>query len=117
MSLETDLVAALKVICPRTFTDFAPALTPRPYITFQQIGGDVVKYVGKEVPSIENGEIQINVWADTRTAAKTMIKQIEAALIVATTFDAKPVAAASSDFDSDMERYCSLQSFSIWADR
>lgn len=117
MTLESRLVAVLKEFTPRTFTDFAPTSTARPYITFQQIGGQVVRQLANEVPSVENAEVQINVWADTRSDAKSLILQIEAALITGATMRARPLAASVSDFDADMERFCSRQDFSIWCDR
>ena len=117
MSLESTLTALLKTVSPRTFADFAPTTTARPYITFQQIGGQVITLLANEVAGKENAEVQINVWADSRTDAKTAIKQIEAALVGTSDFIARPLGAAVSDFDADMSRYCSRQDFSIWADR
>lgn len=117
MSLESDLLTALNSICPRTYPDIAPLGTQRPYVTYQQIGGDVVIFVDNTVPSKENGLIQINVWADTRASAKTLIKQIEAALIANTSFQARPESASFSDYDDQGMVYCSRQDFSIWADR
>lgn len=66
------------------------------------------------VPSHENAEVQINVWSNTRIEAKELIKQIEAALIVAANMAARPVGASVSDFDSDIPVYCSRQDFRIW---
>lgn len=117
MTLEAILVALLKQSSPRAFGDFAPPTTERPYITFQQIGGDVITPLGREVPGKENAVMQINVWADTRSQAKALIKAIEAALILAPEFIAKPVAAPQSDFDADVPVCCSRQDFSIWHDR
>lgn len=117
MTLEEKLVALLKSICPRTFPDFAPTDTQRPYVTWQQIGGDTVDFIDNAVPSQENALIQVNVWSDRRTEAKDVIKQIEAALIQAPGLQARPQGAAASDADPDMGRYCSRQDFSIWADR
>lgn len=117
MTLESILVAVLKESSPRTFGDFAPPTTERPYITFQQIGGEVISPLGRELPNKENAVMQINVWANTRSEAKAMIKAIESALILSPTFSAKPVAAPQSDFDADVPVYCSSQDFSIWHDR
>jgi hypothetical protein len=117
MTLELTLVAVLKTVCVRTFTDFAQPNTARPYVTFQQIGGQAIEVLGKEVPSKENAEMQINVWADSRPEAKALIKSIEQALILSTEFQATPLAAAASDFDSSIPVYSSRQDFSIWADR
>jgi hypothetical protein len=117
MTVESDLYDTLKVICARTFPDVAPFDTPKPYVTYQQIGGDVIRPLANVVPDKENGEFQVNVWAETRVSAKALIKQIEAALIVATTFQARPVSAPSSDYDHDNLVYGALQSFSIWSTR
>lgn len=116
-TLEQKLYAVLAAICPRVFPDFAPADTARPYVTFQQVGGEVVDFITQDVPTLENAAMQVNVWADSRMEAKATILQIEAALIASTTLQARPEAAAVSDFDADMERYCSRQDFSIWAAR
>lgn len=117
MSLEEKLTLALKAICPRAFPDFAPTDTLRPYITWQQIGGETIDIIDNTVPSKENAQVQINVWSDTRVEAKAMILQIEAAMIVSTAFQARAISACASDADPDTGRRCSRQDFSIWADR
>jgi hypothetical protein len=117
MSLDSDLCATLKTVCPRVFPDVAPVTTQRPYVTYQQIGGQAPNFVDNTVPSIENAEFQVNVWSATRKEAKDLIKQIEMALITSTAVQARPVAAARSDHDPDMELYGSMQDFSIWAPR
>jgi hypothetical protein len=117
MTLETKLTTILKAICPRTFTDFAEAGTARPYVTFQQIGGDNIKPLSGGVASKENAVVQINVWADSRAEARAMMNAIEVAAVASAIFQCSAVAALQSDFDSDMKRYCSRQDFSIWFDR
>jgi hypothetical protein len=117
MTLEANLAVLLKQVCDQTFPDFAPPGTKLPYITFQQIYGDVISYLGKEVSSKENAVMQINVWSATRKEAKAMILQIESLLTLAVSFQASPVAASVSDFEADLPAYCSRQDFSIWADR
>lgn len=117
MTLEERLVATLLTVCPRVYQDFAPTDTTRPYVTFQQIGGETVDFVDRTIASKENALIQVNVYSDSRKEAKATIQQIEVALTQATDFQASPQAAPSNDFDVDMERYSSMQDFSIWADR
>lgn len=117
MTLEEHLTALLQGICPRAYCDFAPVGTERPYVTYQQIGGEVVDFLDNTLPSKENAQIQVNVWSDTRAEAKALIKQVEAAMIAATMFQASPQAAAVSDFDPDIPVYGSRQDFSVWADR
>lgn len=115
--VEIDLKTLLRAICPRSYPDFAPVSTARPYVTYQQFGGEAPAFLDKTVPSKENAEFQINVWSDSRLEAKTIIKQIEVAMIGATAFQARPIAACASDFDADVPVYCSRQDFTVWADR
>lgn len=117
MTMESDLTTLLKATCPRVYPDFAPANTPRPYVTYQQIYGIALRYLGNEVPTKQHAVIQINVWADTRKEAKATILAIEDSLIRAKVFQASPEAASVSDFDADIPVYGSRQDFSIWADR
>lgn len=117
MNLEEKLTALLKTICLRVKPDFAPINTERPYITYQQIGGQAPDFLDGAVPTIENAEIQINVWADSRMVAKGLMRQIEVALIQAAELQASPVSACVSDFDPDIPIYGSRQDFSVWADR
>lgn len=117
MSLESNLTAILKSVSPRTFSGFAPTDTPRPYITFQQIGGEVIRPLANEVASKENAEMQVTVWADNPSAAKAAITQIEALLVTAVVMQSRSIAAATGDYDAAMERYSYQQDFSIWCDR
>lgn len=117
MILEQKLVALIRTVCPRVSPDFAPTNIERPYVTFQQVGGQAPDFIDNAVPSLENAEIQVNVWADSRLEAKGLMKLIEAALIVDTSIQARPLSACVSDFDADMAVYGSRQDFSIWADR
>jgi hypothetical protein len=117
MTLEEKLTALLRAICARSFSGFAPTSTLRPYVTYQQIGGEVPSFLDATVPSKENATIQISVWSDTSFEAKALIKQIEAAMITSTELQASPLAAAASDFDADIPVYSNRQDFSVWADR
>lgn len=117
MTVEADLRTALLAVCPRVFPDFAPVSTARPYITYQQIGGDAINYIGQELPSLKHGMFQVNVWADTRAAASSTALLVEAALKAATAFQAQPASAPFSDFDSDIPVYGSRQDFSIYSPR
>lgn len=117
MTLEAYLTALLKQACAQTFPDFAPPGTALPYITYQQIYGEAIRYLGREVPTKENAVMQINVWSASRKEAKALILRVEELLILATEFQASPQAASVSDFEAGLPAYCSRQDFSIWADR
>jgi hypothetical protein len=118
MTIESNIFDALKgLVGNRCFPDMAPLSTVKPYITYSQIGGEAVTYLGAEVPSKKNGRFQINVWADTRASASNLILQVESAMTLATTFQAKPVSAPNTDYDNDMFTYGSMQDFTVWSDR
>lgn len=117
MSLETALFSALQAQCPRVFPDEAPYDTPRPYVIWQQIGGDPLSYVEGTVPNQRNAHIQIEVWDETRLQANALMLQIEAALMSAPAFQASPLGALSATIDDGTDRRGAQQDFSIWADR
>lgn len=115
MSMESDLTALLKTLCVRTFPDFAPVNTTRPYITYQQIGGRDLRWMDKTAADKQHSLMQINVWADTRASANTLARQIETALAASTAFSAVPDGALQGDADPDFGRYGTRQDFNIIA--
>jgi hypothetical protein len=117
MSLETDLTALLQGLCPRVFPDFAPAETVRPYLVWQQVGGPSESYVDNTVPSNRMARLQLSVWADTRLAASALALQVEASMITASVFQARPLGAFSTTFDEDLALRGTLQDFMISAGR
>lgn len=117
MSLESKLFTELAALCPRVFPDVAPEATPRPYVTYQQIGGDPSFYVEGQVMARVNAYVQINVWHTERQAANALMRQIEAALLQSTAFQAAPQAGLIAGFEDDTETRSAQQDFSIWADR
>ena len=48
MTFEADLYTLLKTVTPRVFPDFAPVTTASVYVTFQQIGGDVINLIPRQ---------------------------------------------------------------------
>ncbi len=114
MSLESLIAPVLQAVCPRAWSDFAFSVKDRPFVTFQQIGGQVINPLNNEMPGMRNATVQINVWADTRDEARSLMYQIEAALRAASGFIAQPQSAAFNDYDHDMQVYGSQQDFSVW---
>lgn len=117
MSLEADIFTTLQAQCPRVFPDVAPFDTERPYVTWQQVGGDPLSYVENTVPAERNAHIQVNAWADTRLQANALMLQIEAALMASTTLQARPLGALIAAHDGDTDLRGAIQDFSIWAPR
>jgi hypothetical protein len=117
MSLESDLYTILVGVTPRVFPDYAPVNTVRPYVTFQQIGGQAINFVDRLIPNKRNAEIQVNVWASTRQETLTLIQAIEDAIRMSTAVQGEPLSAPIMDFDADVPVYGAMQDFTIWDDR
>jgi hypothetical protein len=111
MTFEADLYTVLSAVTPQVFPDFAPVDTPRPYATFQQIGGGVLNLVDNSPPGVRLPDVQVNVWADTRAEAMSVIRAIEDAMRAATAFTAIPSGDAMCDFDADVPVYGAHQDF------
>ena len=113
MSVEAELYTVLKVLCARTFPDFAPVNTARPYVTYQSIGGESLRFLDKTAADKRHTIIQINVWAGSRLDATTLARQIETSLCASTAFNANPQSEPVSDFDADIPVYGCRQDFEI----
>jgi hypothetical protein len=117
MSLESALRDVLQGICPRAFPDVAPAGTEPPYLVWQQIGGRTTNYTDDVVPDEENAFVQIEAWAHTRVEANGLMRQIEAAMVVAPAFTARPMSAMSAAPSDDENLRGAMADFDIWIDR
>lgn len=116
MSIESDLVALLKAINPRTYPDVAPEGTTTPYVTWQQIGGESLRYVDNTADS-RYPLMQINAWSRSRLESATIIRQIEDALCAASAFQASPQGEPISRHEPDTGLYGSIQRFDVFGQR
>lgn len=114
MSFESDLYTVLYAICPRVYPDVAPEGTTAPWVTWQQVGGEAIQYLGREFPDKRNGVMQINVWSTTRLEVNTIAQQIEHALTLSTSFQAKPFGAFVATYEPETQLFGALQRFSVW---
>ena len=118
MTIEADIFTALKgLVGNRCFPDFAPLSTARLYITYVQIGGEALNYIDDTLPNGKQGRFQLNVWGDTRASVSALMLQVEAAMIQATAFQARPLSAPSSAYDHDSLVYGSMQDFNVFSAR
>lgn len=117
MAIEQQLFDTLKVLCPRTFPDFAPVSTVRPYITYQQIGGKSLRFLDNTAADKRHVEMQVNVWGNSRMETTALARQIEDALCASPLFVATPNSEPASDFDADIPVFGTRQDFSIYATR
>lgn len=115
--MEEALVVILKALCPRVFPDFAPLRTPKPYVTWQGIGGQTLRFTEGTAADKRNALIQVNVWAASRLQASNLARSIEDALCSTATLTARPVGEQTSTAEEDLGLYGTIQTFDIWATR
>jgi len=120
MTIEADILATLTArVSGRVFRVVAPLSTPRPYIVYQQIGGDTIALVDNSVPTKKNGMFQFKFWADDPIAAEALQLLCESDLKAATVFQARELAAPMDLHEPDLAppRFGKRQDFSIWSAR
>lgn len=118
MSVESDIFDTLKVLVSnRCYPDVAPSGAAKPYITYQQVGGEPVAFLENTLPSKKNGRFQVNVWGASRLSVNTLARQVEAAMYAATVFQARPTGDLIATFNEDVSLYGSIQDFTVWSDR
>lgn len=99
MTFESDLFTLLKTVTPSVWTPIAPAGVERPYVTWQHIGGPVLALLDGSDPRVRFPEIQINVWASTKTEALSIAEGIRTAMHGATAFFARPQSDPVDDYN------------------
>ena len=116
MTAESALTALLKTICPRVYPDVSPDGVA-PYITYQALGGESLRYGDNTAPDKRNTLMQVSAWSTTRTEALSLIRQAEESICASSAWQAEPQGEASSTYEPDTKLYGSIQRFSIWATR
>jgi hypothetical protein len=117
-SAEAIVFAAVKALLPnsdgtfRVYPDVAPAGVARPYITYQAVGGHSPNYLSNTV-DLQNARMQVNVWADTRSIANSLMQNVIAAL-TGQLIKAVTIGAPVSSYEPDTKLYGSRSDFSIW---
>lgn len=118
MTVEADIFDAIKgLVSNRCYPDVAPSGVVTPYIVYQQVGGESEIYLENVLPSKKNGRFQIAVWSTTRAQASLVGRQVEAAMVASTDFQAQPIGDLTADFDSTTNLRGTRQDFSVWSDR
>ena len=115
MTFEADLFAVLKgadaAVGTRVYPVVAPTTTARPYVTWQQIGGDSINPIANDKPGARMAEVHVNVWSISKMEAIRIMRAIEDAMRAATQFTATPISEPLDDYDSDLALYGELQDF------
>lgn len=118
MTVEADLLAVLEpLVSQRVYATEAPAGVARPYITYQQVGGETLAFLERAMPSKKHGRFQINCWADTKPVVAALALAIESAIVLATAFQAEAMGAPLDVDGSMVDLYGMQQDFGIWSNR
>lgn len=117
MTMESDLVTLLKTVCPRVYPDVAPAAPTRPFMTWQGLGGESLRFLDKTPGSQRNTYLQVSVYSATRGEALALIRAAEDAMCASSLFTASPMGEPISTYEEDTTLYGALQRFSVWANR
>ena len=115
MSMESDLVTLLKTVCARVYPDLAQTGTAVPYVTWQGIGGESIRFLDNTDGGKRETLMQISVWSSSRLEALTVIRQIEDLLCASALFQTRPEGGPVSTYEPDPQLYGCIQRFSILA--
>jgi len=113
MALEEDLMAELLAECPRVIVGTAPYGTAMPYVTWQHIGGDVLRYTDNAPADKRNVLIQVNTWGATPKGAHVLILLIQERLCASAALQVTPHGEAIGAYDDAGVVSGYLQTFSI----
>ena len=118
MTTESLIYDELKaLVSNRCFPDFAPLGTIRPFIVYEQTGGDALYNLDGSLPTTKHGRYEVGVYADTRADCSLIALQVETAMANASAFQSNAIHAPISDFATDMKIYSSTQNFSVFSTR
>lgn len=106
--------ALTTLVAGRVFSDFAPADTPRPFITFQAVGGEPLNFLSGDQPGKTNTRMQVNVWAEDRFDAAELGAQVEVAMRGAAGLQVDVITGRVSTFDEGTGYRGTMQDFSLW---
>ena len=115
--MEADLNTLLKAICPRVFPDIAPSGTAAPFIAWQGLGGESLRFVDNTAPDKRNTYMQVSAYSTTRAEALALIRAAEAALCASPAFVCKPQGEPISTYEEDTKLYGCVQRFEIVSTR
>lgn len=115
MSLESDIFSALTSLASgRIYPDVAPNGATRPFVVYQQVGGQAFAFLENAAVGKRNASVQVSCWAATRAAANTLARSAEDAMVASAALRARPIGAFVAVFDEDTKLYGCQQDFSIF---
>lgn len=115
MTIEADVHAAIAAVCPRVFAVLAPLGAARPYVTVQNVGGQPTYWLDRTPSDKRVLRLFVKSWANSKTEALALARQVEAAMMAATAFTARVESELLDDVETDAEPwlYSELQEFVV----
>ena len=117
MSIETQLVALLKPLCPRVRPLRGEEGMPTPYVVYQVIGGESINALDNSLPGQRRVLMQVAVWSKTLGESQALGNAIEAAMRSTTHFTAQPSGEAIPMDEPHTGLYGQIQRFFILGNR
>lgn len=117
MSFEAAIGERLRGLCGgRCWPDFRPVGVSQalPFVTWQQIGGQVVSFLEGGHPGLRNARIQINTWDSTRLGANQLMRAIEVEILGTPSLQATAIGALTAIYDQSVKLCGARQDFSVW---
>lgn len=116
--MESELYALLLPLASGgVWPDVADETVQPPYITYLQIGGDVISPVAGEYVANRNAVMRVTVWTATRLSTVAPMQSVEQTLVTTKVFTARPKSALTALYDETVKFYGASQDFSIWGTR
>lgn len=111
--IEEDIRAVIgDAFSGRVYPDTAPANTDRPFVIYQNVGGQPVSALCGNGEKL-NARIQFWVWSDTREEANRKMREI-AALVTEAPLHAVSQGELVARYDEVTRLRGALQDFSFW---
>lgn len=114
MTIEASLKTSIGELCGgRAYADTAAATTPKPFVTFQQVGGRWMEFLEGGPAQKRNARIQVNVWAASRVEANALMRSIED-MLASDPYFAIPQGSLIARYEDTTRTFGAQQDFSIW---
>lgn len=117
MSFEAVIGERLRGLCAgRVWPDFRPPGVSQtlPFVTWQQVGGQVISFLEGGHPGMRNARIQVNTWDGTRLGANNLMRAIEVEILGTPALQATAIGALTATYDPAVKLYGARQDFSVW---
>lgn len=117
MSFEAAIGERLRGLCAgRVWPDFRPPGVSQtlPFVTWQQVGGQVVSFLEGGHPGMRNARIQVNTWDASRLGANSLMRAIEVEILGTGALQATAIGALTAIYDPAVKLYGARQDFSVW---